>query len=169
MNRDIYTALVHYIHRMKLYLKFWVFEISQARQYYDIGSNLLTLLAYSRFFLYFTCAHKVKTILALICRRLNTSDVIYINMKYRSRTEIVAMILEAANGGTTKTKIMYKAFLSYAQLKEYLSVLIENDLIEYIEGSEYKTTQKGLIFLKMNSEIEELLATPTRNYKTIIN
>ncbi len=55
-------------------------------------------------------------------------------MKYRSRTEIVAMILEAANGGATKTKIMYKAFLSYAQLKEYLSVLIENDLIEYIEG-----------------------------------
>ena len=48
-------------------------------------------------------------------------------MKYRSRTEIVAMILEAANGGATKTKIMYKAFLSYAQLKEYLSVLIEND------------------------------------------
>lgn len=105
----------------------------------------------------------------LICRRLYTSDVIYINMKYRSRTEIVAMILEAANGGATKTKIMYKAFLSYAQLKEYLSVLIENDLIEYIEGSEYKTTQKGLIFLKMNSEIEELLASPTRNYKTIIN
>ena len=47
-------------------------------------------------------------------------------MKYRSRTEIVGMILDAANGGTTKTKIMYKAFLSYAQLKEYLSVLIEN-------------------------------------------
>jgi predicted transcriptional regulator len=90
-------------------------------------------------------------------------------MKYRSRTEIVSLFLEAANGGTTKTKIMYKAFLSYAQLKEYLSVLIENDLIEYIEGSEYKTTQKGLIFLKMNSQIEELLATPTRNYKTIIN
>jgi predicted transcriptional regulator len=35
-------------------------------------------------------------------------------MKYRSRTEIVAMILDAANGGATKTKIMYKAFLSYA-------------------------------------------------------
>ena len=48
-------------------------------------------------------------------------------MKYRSRTEIVSMILEAANGGATKTRIMYKAFLSYAQLKEYLSVLIENN------------------------------------------
>ncbi|MGC2439972.1 MAG: winged helix-turn-helix domain-containing protein, partial [Nitrososphaeraceae archaeon] len=53
-------------------------------------------------------------------------------MKYRSRTEIVAMILEAANGGATKTRIMYKAFLSYAQLREYLSVLIENNLLEYL-------------------------------------
>ena len=44
------------------------------------------------------------------------------------------MILEAANGGATKTKIMYKAFLSYAQLREYLSVLIENNLLEYLEG-----------------------------------
>jgi len=81
-------------------------------------------------------------------------------MKYRSRTEIVAMILEAANGGVTKTRIMYKAFLSYAQLREYLSVLIENNLLEYLEGSQtYKTTEKGLNFLKMHSEIGELLQT----------
>jgi predicted transcriptional regulator len=73
-------------------------------------------------------------------------------MKYRSRTEIVAMILEAANGGATKTRIMYKAFLSYAQLREYLSVLIENNLLEYLEGSQtYKTTEKGFNFLKMHN------------------
>jgi predicted transcriptional regulator len=81
-------------------------------------------------------------------------------MKYRSRTEIVAMILEAANGSATKTRIMYKAFLSYAQLREYLSVLIENNLLEYLEGSQnYKTTEKGLNFLKMHNEIGELLQT----------
>ncbi|HJS64323.1 MAG TPA: winged helix-turn-helix domain-containing protein [Nitrososphaeraceae archaeon] len=84
-------------------------------------------------------------------------------MKYRSRTEIVAMILEAANGGATKTKIMYKAFLSYAQLREYLSVLIENTLLEYLDGSQtYKTTEKGLNFLKMHNEIGELLQTPVK-------
>jgi predicted transcriptional regulator len=75
--------------------------------------------------------------------------------------KIVAMILEAANGGATKTKIMYKAFLSYAQLREYLSVLIENNLLEYLEGTQtYKTTEKGLNFLKMHNEIGELLQTP---------
>jgi len=83
-------------------------------------------------------------------------------MKYRSRTEIVATILEAANGRVTKTKIMYNAFLSYNQLKNYLSILIENNLLEYLEGRHsYRTTEKGLNFLKMNNEIEELLQTTT--------
>ena len=70
-------------------------------------------------------------------------------MKYRSRTDICSQILEAANGGTTKTRIMYNAYLSYAQLKEYLSVLTENGLLEYQEGEhKYKTTEKGLQFMR---------------------
>jgi predicted transcriptional regulator len=84
-------------------------------------------------------------------------------MGNRSRTEIVAMILNAANkGGETKTKIMYFAFLSYNQVKEYLSVLIENNLIEYLDGgNKFKTTEKGLFFLKMYNEIGELLPPTT--------
>ena len=79
-------------------------------------------------------------------------------MKYRGRTEIVATMLEAANGRATKTKIMYSAFLSYNQLKDYLSVLIENNLIECLEGNNtFKTTEKGLNFLKMHREMAELL------------
>ena len=84
-------------------------------------------------------------------------------MKYRSRTEIVRNILDATNGGATKTKIMYIAFLSYGQLKEYLSILIENNLIEYLDGTnKFKTTEKGLNFLKMHNQIEELLQTTTK-------
>ena len=79
-------------------------------------------------------------------------------MKYRGRTEIVATMLEAANGRATKTKIMYSAFLSYNQLKDYLSILIENNLIECLEGARtFRTTEKGLNFLKMHNEIGELL------------
>jgi predicted transcriptional regulator len=83
-------------------------------------------------------------------------------MKYRSRTEIVSNILDAANGGVTKTKIMYIAFLSYNQLREYLSILIENNLLEYLEGTHtYKTTEKGLNLLKMHNEMAELLKVTT--------
>jgi predicted transcriptional regulator len=81
-------------------------------------------------------------------------------MKNRSRTEIVGNILDSANGGATKTKIMYKAFLSYGQLKEYLSILIENNLIEFLDGTQiFKTTEKGLDYLKKHNEMEELLQT----------
>jgi predicted transcriptional regulator len=85
-------------------------------------------------------------------------------MKYRGRTEILGNILDAANGGASKTKIMYKAFLSYDQLKEYLSVLIETNLIEYLDGTRtFKTTEKGLNFLKMHNELGELLLTKIKN------
>jgi predicted transcriptional regulator len=87
-------------------------------------------------------------------------------MKYRSRTDITAQILEAANGGVTKTKIMYKAFLSYAQLKEYLTVLIENGLLEYIEGEQiYRTTEKGNRFLKIYNQIGEYVAADVSEKK----
>ena len=85
-------------------------------------------------------------------------------MKYRNRTEIVGNILDAANGGATKTKIMYTAFLSYNQLKEYFSILIENNLIEYLDGTnKFKTTEKGLNLLKMHNEMAELLQTTITN------
>ena len=87
-------------------------------------------------------------------------------MGNRSRTEIVGSILEAANGGETKTKIMYIAFLSFNQLKEYLSILIENNLIEYLDGTKtFKTTEKGLNYLKMNNEMGELLQPSNIIYK----
>ena len=81
-------------------------------------------------------------------------------MMYRSRTEIIATILEAANGGVTKTKIMYKAFLSYAQLKEYLSMLVENGLLENRVDGIYKTTNKGIKFLGIYSQIDSLAIVP---------
>ena len=79
-------------------------------------------------------------------------------MRYRSRTEITAMILDAAYQETTKIKIMYNAYLSYNQVKEYISILIENNLLEYLEGARtFRTTEKGLNFLKMHREMAELL------------
>jgi predicted transcriptional regulator len=82
----------------------------------------------------------------------------------RSRTELAATILKAANGGATKTKIMYTAFLSYNQLKEYLSFLIENNLIEYLEGTKtFKTTEKGLNLLKIHNEMSEMLHITAKN------
>jgi predicted transcriptional regulator len=86
-------------------------------------------------------------------------------MKYRSRTEVASSLLEAANGGATKTKIMYKAFLSYAQLKEYLALLIENSLLLREEGGIYKTTNKGIRFLQTTRQLGSLLEVHTSQQK----
>jgi predicted transcriptional regulator len=83
---------------------------------------------------------------------------------YRTQTEIIAQIPHLVNDQNrtteTQTQIMYKSFLSYAQLKEYLVLLIQNGLLEYLDGTKsYRTTEKGLKFLKMHEQMEELMTT----------
>jgi len=83
-------------------------------------------------------------------------------MKYRSRNDIIIEILDAANGGggATKTKIMYQALLSYAQLKEYLTELTETGLLNYdVDTRQFKTTEKGLRFLDTFNQISDFMKT----------
>ncbi|MGB8032784.1 MAG: winged helix-turn-helix domain-containing protein, partial [Nitrososphaeraceae archaeon] len=69
-------------------------------------------------------------------------------MTTRNTDQTVTSILCAAVDGITKTKIMYKAFITYDQLNDYLSLLLEIGLIEYTEGERlYRTTPKGVDFL----------------------
>ena len=88
-------------------------------------------------------------------------------MKYRSRTDIIAMILQAAINGATKTRIMYGAYLSYAQVKEYLSFLIEKDLIRREEGTGvYKLTQKGVQLLRVYEDISDMITITDQKNST---
>ena len=80
-------------------------------------------------------------------------------MKHRSRSEIIATILEAANGGgATKTTIMYKAATSYEHTKRFLLSLAEDGLIEYEQGRmTYKTTAKGMHLLQLYNNMNEMV------------
>ena len=90
-------------------------------------------------------------------------------MKYRSRTEITSMILESARSGATKTKIMYKAYLSYTLVKVYLKFLLDNDLVKYEKlTKQYKTTEKGLKFLHSYDQITEILSSKNKEKKITI-
>ena len=95
---------------------------------------------------------------------------------YRERHEIIAgMLRTISNSGTegvSKTPIMYKSFLSYAQLKGYLLFLVEKGLVEEYHPQQkeetkkekrssgddrlsYKITEKGI--LKICDEINALI------------
>lgn len=78
----------------------------------------------------------------------------------RGRLSIIADILDVAKRGAIKTRIMYGASLSFVQLNEYLSFLLDANLLKAVETEKktiYKTTDKGLRYLQSYMEIGELL------------
>jgi len=80
-------------------------------------------------------------------------------MRYRHRNEIIAQILESANGNRIRlTKIMYDAYLSHGLTKEYVRLLIEKGLMEYLDGERtFKTTDKGMNFLRIYNKVQGLV------------
>ncbi|MFL6461116.1 MAG: winged helix-turn-helix domain-containing protein [Nitrososphaeraceae archaeon] len=81
-------------------------------------------------------------------------------MKHRSKVEIIADILETimADSSMSSSKIMYKAFLSYKQLKEYVPLLLQNELIRHGEKDRtFMITDKGLYYLEMYNNLPEFV------------
>jgi predicted transcriptional regulator len=79
-------------------------------------------------------------------------------VKNRSEIELVALIIQTAISGATVTKMMYRLCLSHNQLRNYLVILRENDmLIEHgNEEQSFIATDKGRYFLHMYMELNEL-------------
>ena len=82
-------------------------------------------------------------------------------MKYRSRTELIRDILKVARNygnGAGQTQIMYTAFLSHGQMKEYLAILIDNGLLQHDIGNQkFRITEKGLNLLQLCDQIGDLI------------
>ncbi|MDQ3835609.1 MAG: hypothetical protein M3270_01565, partial [Thermoproteota archaeon] len=82
----------------------------------------------------------------------------------RSRTDTFAKILETVYDhgedadGVTQNTVRYEAFLSGAQLKEYLMALTIHGLLGYHSASRrYNITKKGLWFLQIYYNMSDIL------------
>jgi predicted transcriptional regulator len=81
-------------------------------------------------------------------------------MQNRDRAEIIRQILAITNDveDITKVKLMYKAFLSYKQVKEYVALLTEKGLLRYDAITQtYKTTEKGFRLLQFCNELDDMM------------
>jgi predicted transcriptional regulator len=82
-------------------------------------------------------------------------------IKYRCKADIIAEILETASAGEVpKSRIYYKSFLTYHRLRGYMTLLLENGLMEYLDHRNkrlYKATEKGIVFLRAYNGIRELI------------
>jgi predicted transcriptional regulator len=81
-------------------------------------------------------------------------------MKRRCKIDIVAQILQGANGDEanriTKSKIRYKAFVPHLQIQKHLVILVENGLLDYDHiKHDYKITEKGMLFLDIYNKLKE--------------
>ena len=80
------------------------------------------------------------------------------HVKRRTRADIAAAMLDIAQAGAKKTRLMYRAALSYEQLSEYLELLTERGLLDYVEAEKtYRITDKGRHFLRIYKEIDEII------------
>jgi len=77
----------------------------------------------------------------------------------------MAIILESANGGISKTKLLTRANLTTGQLRQYLDVLITKKLVVQMADEEkrhlaYRTTEKGIIYLSIYSTLKNIAIFP---------
>lgn len=82
-------------------------------------------------------------------------------MANRSRQELYASILKSAasnSEGTRITKIMYDSFLSYTMISRNLKELVKAGLLVNLpEITSYKITDKGLRFLELVENMNDLI------------
>jgi len=72
----------------------------------------------------------------------------------RSEFEIISKLLDISKYGAKKTELLYQGNLSYTQLKDYLELLLDNEILEEIPDKHnggksrfYQLTKKGNDFL----------------------
>ncbi|HEV8404915.1 MAG TPA: winged helix-turn-helix domain-containing protein [Nitrososphaera sp.] len=87
-------------------------------------------------------------------------------MRNRQKDEIMRDILYSAQGGAGITNIMFHAYLTHSQAKEYTQMLIKSGLLEQdIEAGSlrhFRTTPLGVEYLGAAEKMSDMLAIETR-------
>lgn len=85
--------------------------------------------------------------------------------KYRRTADIMAAILKVVmRGEGTKRGIENGANLSFMQMKQYLLLLLDADLLTKDQEKEsiYKITQKAIRFLHLYEQLNEMIQNPKK-------
>ena len=87
--------------------------------------------------------------------------------KNRSRLDVIAAILRVVSGReASKTRIMYGAYVSYAQIREYMPTMLEIGLLKASneQQSLYKIKERGLRFLELYDGLNEMIPIDKRDW-----
>jgi predicted transcriptional regulator len=88
--------------------------------------------------------------------------------KNRDRLSIIAAILEAVNCGLSKTKIMFKANLSFKLLEKYLDICLRAGFVE-ANGTKYTLTEHGATILNQYKQLHELYNNAQKMFNNLVS
>jgi predicted transcriptional regulator len=82
-------------------------------------------------------------------------------VKNRTRLDTTAIILEFANGGITKTKLLALVNLTSEQLRQHLDIPLTKKLMVQLADADrrhmaYRTTKKGTRYLSIYSTLKSI-------------
>jgi predicted transcriptional regulator len=100
-----------------------------------------------------------------------TLEIIENSSKRRDKLIIMSEIIEITKKSTSKTHIMFRANLSFTQLNQYISLLVDTGLIEknMDDGRmAFQATPKGLEFLERQQSVIDLLSVDYHPYRNCI-
>jgi predicted transcriptional regulator len=85
--------------------------------------------------------------------------------KRRDREEIMYEILRAALEPATRTRLIYASFLSNTELRQYITLLLENRMLEVdpITRTRFKVTEEGRKFLKLYEDMTRITSSTAKN------
>jgi len=85
--------------------------------------------------------------------------------KRRDREEIMYEILRAALEPATRTRLIYASFLSNTELRQYITLLLENRMLEVepITKTRFKVTEEGRKFLKLYEDMTRITSSTAKN------
>ena len=80
----------------------------------------------------------------------------------------MAIILESANGGISKTKLLTRANLTSVQLRKYIETMLEKKMVLELADEErkhvsYRTTEKGIVYLAIYQSLRSVAISPSES------
>ena len=90
--------------------------------------------------------------------------------KRRDREEIMFEILNAAIEPATRTRLIYASFLSNTELRQYISLLLENKMLEVdtVTKAKFKITEEGRKFLDLYADMNRMMTNSASPHITNI-
>ena len=88
----------------------------------------------------------------------------------RDKEEIMYKILSAAIEPATRTRLIYASFLSNAELRQYITLLLEHRMLQVdpITKTKLKVTEEGRRFLRLYDDMITITRSiPNNNLSSI--